>query len=135
MESVESDRVRVTLTDEGVSHMVVKDVAQSPTPAEVAEDLDLAAQVGGSERRLAVWDLRELSARLPGGAWRNIIERIPDTLIAVAMIASEETAKNLGTFPEAIDSFLVPVRIFTDEDKAWAWIAAQRQALDPPAAS
>ena len=122
--------MRLTLRDDGIVYAEVKPLERSPTGAEVAEDLEALVGLAGRVPRPTVWDLRSFGFRLPGGTWRNIIEQLPDTALAVAIIVADEAAANLGTFPEAIDSFLMPLRIFSDEADAWEWITEQASGTE-----
>ncbi len=134
MESVQTARIHVTLTSNGVAHMVLRHVDHRPTAAEMEEDVEAVIGLIGNVPRPAVWDVRGLRVRVSGGGWRALVEQIPSTITFLAIIVDAEAERRLGTFPEAIDNFLVPTHVFTDDDAAWKWIAAQSHAADPPPA-
>ena len=73
-----------------------------------------------SERRPALWDVRGMARPRPG-AWTVLIERIAELITAVAILMDPDE-NNVGPWPDAIDSLLIPVRVFTTEDEAIDWL-------------
>ena len=93
----------------------------SRTAEDVAESFDRLDQLIGGVRRPGLWDPRDISS-FPAGAWRMLIARLEKSFVALAILIDESMEPALGAFPAAIDSLLIPVRIFHDEDEATQWL-------------
>ena len=89
--------------------------------AETAQsDFDAISASVGSARPPAMWDVRGMARPSPT-AWSVLIERVADLVSAVAVLI-DPSDDNVGHYPATIDSLLLPMRTFTDEDEAIDWL-------------
>ena len=131
MKTVECSITRYTLRDDGI-------VAAIGTHPEIPRDLTtmtasldcLAGLIDGTPRPI-LWDPRAVLRLFPE-AWKAIIERIESLAVAVAILADDGTEEMLGPYPGAMNSLLLPVRTFTDEEQAIEWL---RKFVDDEAAA
>jgi len=87
----------------------------------VAETFDVFRDLGGGSRRPFLFDVRNWQ----GGelkAWNLAIEQTLSTLSAVAVLVDPDSASVAGPFPEAVNRMLIPVRFFTNEEEALAFL-------------
>jgi len=69
-------------------------------------------------------------------AWAAAIENIESTLTAIAMLITPETVAQAGPFPDVIDRLMIPLRVFTDETEALAFLQGflpkEQFVMEPP---
>ncbi len=118
--TVESEITRYTLRDDGIVVAVGLHPEIPRTLEKMTESLDAFAALIDGKPRPFLWDPRAVP-RLLTEAWKEAIERINRLAVAVAIMTDENTDEMLGGYPDAVD-FLLPVRTFTDEDDALAWL-------------
>ncbi|MDJ0923864.1 MAG: hypothetical protein QNJ77_04810 [Acidimicrobiia bacterium] len=119
-----------TLRDDGIvlGRAINPDVPR--TRENVAQALDELDQLTGGEPRPGLWDPRAVT-RFPPHAWSVLVSRLSETFVALAILVNDETEKAMGAFPDAIDAFLIPVRLFRSEAPAISWLQ-QFIDDDPP---
>ena len=128
MRTLRSTVAEYTLYDDGV---VVARAIHPEIPRTVdtaSKSLDVLEELIEGRPRPILWDIRG-AARLQPEAWQALIGRLETVATALAVMADEETPPLLGAFPEAIDSLLMPVGRFDDEEAALVWLRGQ---LDEP---
>ena len=111
---------RVLLRPDGI--LVSREIrtTEAHTTETAESDFETISAIAGSERRPALWDVRGM-ARPGPGAWAVLIEQVSDFVFMLAILIDPDE-NNLGSFPSAINSLLIPVRIFTSEDEAIDWL-------------
>ena len=120
METAASTVLHFTLRDDGIVW------AESQPGVEPTEELLQEAEAAcrslrREERRPALWDIRLLTKPKPG-AWMGFIEGAPNNLTAIAVLGDQVHIDLLGSFPELINSLLLPLQLFTDEASALKWL-------------
>lgn len=122
MKVIETQLSRYTLDDDGIATATPRN-SQLPRTIELMTQAldDLEVFLEGTMRPI-LWDPRTVVPLRPG-AWRAIIDRLEKLAIALAIIVDDENETRLGSFPLAIDTLLLPVRLFTDESEARRWLA------------
>lgn len=93
-----------------------------PTAELLAEAEDACRIVRGGRRRPAVWDIRDLVKPNPM-AWMAFMENAPNNLLAIAILGDTQHIEVLGSIPQVIGRFLLPIAVFTDEIEAVEWAA------------
>lgn len=127
MRTVQTPFTRLTLYDDGVA------TAQSlrtdvPRSAELLSgSRDALAELVGDGARPLLWDPTG-TLPLPPSGWQAIIEGMSGLVCALAIVVDDLDDHELGSFPAAIDSLLVPVRLFTNELDAREWL---QKFVDP----
>ena len=119
--SVSTDTTHFTLRSDGI---VVGRATNPETPRtreNVSAALDELELLLEGEPRPGLWDPR-LVKQFPPSAWSVLISRLEQSMMALAILVDVDTEKALGAFPEAIDAFLMPVRVFDDESDAIEWL-------------
>lgn len=131
MKVIDTRFARYTLGDDGVA-------TATPRRPELPRTMDLMTQALDDledfleeQPRPILWDPRTVLPMRPG-AWQAIIERLEKIVVSIAILVDDVKDHRLGSFPEAIDSLLLPVRLFTDEDEARSWLLqfADRRDVD-----
>ncbi len=119
---VTTDTVTYTLRDDGIVVGRAVNPDRVRTPQDVASSLDRLDEATGGVRMPGLWDPRSLH-HFPAPAWRTLISRLELSLLALAIMTDEQMESALGGFPQAIDSLLIPVRLFRSESEAIEWLA------------
>ncbi|MDJ0663138.1 MAG: hypothetical protein QNJ75_01175 [Acidimicrobiia bacterium] len=110
-----------TIRNDGI--VVGRDInPETPrTTANIAESFDRLSAVTQGKRFPGLWDAR-LVPEFPFSVWQVFVDRIDKVVSALAILVDSEADRAFGAFPKAIDSMLIPVRVFQDEDEAIAWL-------------
>jgi hypothetical protein len=121
MKQAESAITRYWLRDDGIviARSINTDVER--TAKATRETLVVLGQLVGTKPRPGLWDARGLSKTSPKG-WVVLVQMLANFAIALAILVDDDLEAALGTFPERMDSFLFPVRLFRDEDEAIEWL-------------
>lgn len=121
MKVIETQFSRYTVGDDGVA-------TATPLKPELPRTLDLMTEALDDleafleeKPRPVLWDPRAVVPLRPG-VWRVIIERLEKIAVGLAILVEDMDDHGLGSFPVAIDSLLLPVRLFTDENEARSWL-------------
>lgn len=122
MGTAEAELIILTREDDGLIVGRERNFDVPRTVDRVAEAVDVTWKLAGRRPCVAIWDMRG-SPRPRPESWELFIRRIPGIFRALAIIVDEDAKRALGAFPMAIDSLLIPVRMFVDEDEARNWIA------------
>lgn len=91
------------------------------TAQNIADSFDRLAALTQGKRLPGLWDARavpEFSLNL----WLVFVTRIEEVAAALAILVNTEAESAFGAFPAAMDSMLIPVRLFREEDKAIDWL-------------
>jgi hypothetical protein len=121
MPTVESEITQWTLRDDGVIVGVGIKPDLPRDRAIMARNLDTLAVVTAGTPRPVLWDPRAVPHIQPG-AWAEIIDRVTDLVVAVAILVDDETEQMLGAYPRAMNSLLFPIRTFRSEEPALTWL-------------
>lgn len=117
-----SELIVLTREDDGVIVGRERNFDIPRTVDRVAEAVEVTWPLAGCQPCAAIWDMRG-SPRAKPESWQLVIRRVPEIFRALAIIVDEDAKRALGAFPMAIDSLLIPVRMFVDVDEARNWIA------------
>lgn len=119
---VTTDTVSFTLREDGIVVGRAVNPDRIRTAEDVATSFDQLDEMTGGVRMTGLWDPRALR-HFPAPAWRMLVSRLEQSLLALAIMTDEHMESALGGFPRAIDSFLIPVRLFRDEAAAIEWLS------------
>ena len=115
----ETTAVRLVLGDDGIIETTPLDPQRTPR---ILSEIALAiADIGRGGPRPMIWDPTG-TLPLPPQGWHVIVNNIEAVVNALAIIVAEEDVHLLGSFPEAMDTFLVPVRVFNTKEEAREWL-------------
>ena len=124
MDSIDIETVSIQLGEDGVIVAREKE-SERHTPATTHRALDALAEVAGGRRRPMLWDVRRLSVGGPE-ARAIFVQRMPESLSALAVLVDqqidEELQGALEAFTPIIESLMMPIRVFYDEDAALGWL-------------
>lgn len=126
MKVFESDYSHYAIHDDGIATATPRKPQHPRTPELMMQALDDLERFLAGTPRPILWDPRTV-VPLPPGAWRAIIERLETIVVALAILVDDEQEHGLGSFPAAIDTLLLPVRLFTDEAEARTWLVQFRE--------
>ena len=119
MDSTTTTTARVWVDAEGIIHLVA---TGAPSTADtVAETLGVLRRLIAGGKAPLYFDLRRWPSG-DGGFWSSFVNSIEGVCVAAAAVVDPEVPDPLGGFPSAIDSLLVPFRVFVDEDEALAFL-------------
>jgi hypothetical protein len=123
MRTFRSAITEYTVRDDGiwVGREINLDVPR--TPEIVGASLDRLREETGGQRVPGMWDARHVPEFSPA-VWTAFLARIEDVVVALAILTAPGVVESLGAFPAAIDSLILPVRLFESEDEAVAWLQA-----------
>ncbi len=110
---------RIWVDDEGIIHIVATGAAS--TADSTAETLGVVGELTAGGKAPILFDVR----RWPSGDaafWSLFVNTIESVCLAGAAVVDPQAAASLGAFPSAIDSMLVPFRVFSDDDEALAFL-------------
>lgn len=127
MKTIETATTHFTLTDDGI---VVGRAINPDTPRTSQNTLEALTELErfiGGKPLPGLWDPRVVD-RFPAEAWRTMISRLDRSVVALAILVDDRTAAAVGAFSAAMDSLLLPVKLFTDEGEALRWLG---QFIDP----
>lgn len=127
MKSMETETTRFTLTDDGILVGRAINPGTVRTAENIADALESLERFLDGQRRPGLWDPRTVR-RFSAEAWLAMIGRLGKSLDALAILVDDRISGSIGAFPDAMDSMLMPVRVFQDETEAMDWL---RQFLDP----
>ncbi len=88
---------------------------------EVMENLEVLRTVTGGKAVPGLWDPGAVPKYEPD-ALRALIAGLEKSLTALAIVLPSVDGPALGAFPDAINAFLLPVRVFGDEAEALEWL-------------
>ena len=118
--SAETEMVEMHLDQCGVVLVVEK----RPTLRHDADSMraDVAAfrTLTGGEMLPVVWDVRQMDRPTADG-WQALVNELPDAVAAMAVLVDAESRPIAGSFPEVMNSFLFPSRVFEDLKEAFEW--------------
>lgn len=121
MESVSTATTQFTLRDDGIVFGIDINPDIPRTSPNVGAAFDALERLVDGKPRPGLWDPRPAKS-FPPGAWKTLIRRLADSITAFAIVADERVQQSLGAFPSAMDSLLIPVRVFRDEAAAIEWL-------------
>jgi hypothetical protein len=127
MRSIETATTHFTVTDGGILVGRAINLETPRTAQNTVDAFDRLDNLLGGRRLPGLWDPRTVD-RFPPQAWRAMISRLEGSLLALAILADDETERAMGSFPATIDALMVPVRVFRDESEAMKWL---QQFVDP----
>jgi hypothetical protein len=110
----------LTLDDDGVVVARPTDSDQPRDAAVIGEIVDGLVRLVGNEPRPALWFPG--STRIDPGGWQTLIDSVSRFATAVAIVVTAPDARPLGSFPGIVDSLILPVRVFADEQEARKWL-------------
>ena len=121
MQTFSTAITKYTIRDDGI--VVGRDInPETPrTAVNIAESFDRLSVVAQGRRFPGLWDAR-LAPEFPFSVWQVFVDRISEAVGALAILVDNEADPAFGAFPKVIDSMLIPVRLFQDEDEAIAWL-------------
>jgi hypothetical protein len=122
---------RIALCDDGVIEAQPLRTEQPRTAEVLTDALDAIERVAGGKRRPLLWNATGTLPLAPRG-WQAIVDRIERLFVAMAIVVEDEEESMLGAFPVAIDSLLIPVRVFPTRAAGRDWVA---QFADPGSAT
>lgn len=111
----------MTLFGDGIVEAQPLATDEPRTARVLSEALDALATVAGGRSRPVLWNPTGTWPLRPDG-WQTIVNRAEQTISALAIVISPEDESLLGAFPQAMDSLLIPVRVFHIEAEARAWL-------------
>lgn len=121
MQLVQTAFSRLTLCDDGILEAQPLKTKQPRTGELLNETLDAIAGLTKGESHPVLWKATGTLPLRPGG-WQAIVGRVERLVTAIAIVVTSEEEPLLGAFPATMDSLLVPVRVFTSEAEARAWL-------------
>jgi hypothetical protein len=121
MKTVESPIARYTLRDDGIVVARAINPEGPRTRETAAATLDVLAGLIGDKPRPALWDQRA-TPRLAPEVWVEVIERVEQMAVALAILTDEGTSLRHGAYQDAIGALLTPTREFSAEEPAIAWL-------------
>lgn len=121
-----SDITEYTIRNDGI--VVGREInLDTPRTAQsVADSLNRLAEVLQGRRAPGIWDAKAFPD-FPPSVWQAFVNRVDKVVVALAILADESGEAAMGRFPDVINSMLIPVRIFRDQDAAIEWL---RQFVD-----
>lgn len=87
----------------------------------VDETFRVFSDLSGSSRRPFLFDVRKWQGGDPE-AWNLAIQKTASTFSAVAILVDADSASVAGSFPDAVNQFLIPAQTFTNEEEALAFL-------------
>lgn len=108
----------VSLADDIV---VVEVLGPVSTGASVAETLDAIRRVSRGRSLPILMDARTWQRGEPA-AWSTVVDRLGGVASAAAMLIDPASPPTTGPFPDLIDRWIIPFRLFTDRDEALAFL-------------
>ena len=110
---------RIWADDEGIIHIVA---TGAPSTADTAaESLGVLRELIAGGKAPIILDVR----RWPSGDarfWSSLVNMIEGVCLAAAVVVDPQVPDRLGAFPSAIDSLLIPFRVFPNDDEALAFL-------------
>jgi hypothetical protein len=113
---------RLTLCDDGIIEAQPLRTEEPRTAELLTQALDAIERVAGGIRRPLLWDATGTLPLAPRG-WQAIVDRIERLFTAMAIIVEDVEEPLLGAFPVAIDSLLIPVRVFPTKASGRDWLS------------
>ncbi len=126
METFTTEITEYTIRADGI--IVGRDInPDTPRTAKsVAESFNRLAEVLQGQRLPGLWDARSVPD-FPLTVWQVFVNRVDKVVTALAILVDESGERRMGGFPEVMNSMLIPVRLFRDQDAAIEWL---RQFVD-----
>jgi hypothetical protein len=119
--SVSTATTKFTFRDDGIVFGIDINPDTERTAQNVSDAMDMLNQLVEGQARPGLWDPRP-GTGFPAEAWTTLIRRLPESISALAILADDRVRQGIGGFPAAIDSLLIPVRVFADEAEATEWL-------------
>lgn len=110
---------RIWRDDEGIVHFVATGVASTADSS--AENMGVVKELTAGGKAPMLFDIRRWSSGDPG-FWLQFVNTIESVCRAGAAVVDSDVVEKLGAFPASIDSMLMPFRVFSEEEKALAFL-------------
>lgn len=123
--SAETPTTKLTLRDDGV--LAARGVnSEIPRTAETVHVvMDALSEIAGDVRRPVLWDIRGSTIGRPE-SMQVFVGRAAESMSAIALLidaeASPELSSRIEAFSPVVDVLLMPVRVFSEESEASAWL-------------
>ena len=91
------------------------------TPETVSEAFGVFRDLTGGVPAPMLFDARDWPPDGPT-VWSTAVANIESAVSAIAMLVDPDSSVEVGPFPEAIARLLIPMRVFTDEAEALAFL-------------
>ena len=110
-----------TIRDDGI--VVGREInLDTPRTAQSnAESFDRLAEVLQGRQPPGLWDARSVP-EFPLSVWQVFVNRIDKVVAALAILVDESGERAMGGFPDVMNSMLIPVRLFRDQNAAIEWL-------------
>ena len=118
--STETEMVEMHLDESGVVLVVEKRPTLRHDAETMTNDVVAFRALTGGEMLPVVWDVRQMDRPTADG-WQALVKELPDAVAALAVLVDEKSRLIAGSFPDVMNSFLFPSRIFEDLDAAHEW--------------
>jgi hypothetical protein len=87
--------------------------------------MDALSEIAGDDRRPVLWDIRGSTIGRPE-SMQVFVGRAAESMSAIALLidaeASPELSSRIEAFSPIVDVLLMPVRVFSEESEASAWL-------------
>lgn len=120
MPSIRTDMVEMNLDQSGVVRVTEHNPEARHTAETMDADLEAFRTLTNGQALPAIWDVRRMSRPTPVG-WQALMEQLPEVLPALALVVDDESRLIAGAFPEALNAFMLPTRVFEDLTSAQQW--------------
>ena len=119
-----------TIRDDGI--VIGRDInpATPRTVQSLTESFDRLADALEGKRPPGLWDARSVP-EFPLSVWQVFVNRVDKVIGVLAILVDDRVEDALGAFPAAMDSMLIPVRLFHREDEATQWLLQFVDEDDP----
>ena len=112
---------RLTLYDDGIVHAHPIQREAPRDAALISETIDALEVVADGVPRPVLWDPAGTLPLRPAG-WQLVVERVGGSMAALGIVLDDSEVHLLGSFPESMNSLMIPVRIFDNEESALRWL-------------
>ena len=119
MDQRETETATIWLDDEGIVHVESRGVPSTQETA--AKSLLVVSDLVGGRRAPILFDARQWPMG-DGPSWAQFISMIGDVCSAGAVLVDGKASPGIDSFSPAIDSLIIPFRVFTDEDAAVSFL-------------